>query len=110
MVVLLIGFGIWFVLSVANQFNNPIWSRIGRWDRFALLPRWTFFAPKPGTKDTRIVFRDIAENGALGGWRELDLYQDPGHLSWIWNPNKFAVKSLSDVCQTLFRSARMPRV
>ena len=106
-------FGIWFVLSIGYQVS---WfsGKIGRFDKFGFLPRWTFFAPNPGTYDHHLVYRecsadvDVTSVGQLdtpglelSGWQQVpELYR--GHsLPFLWNPQRRVTKTVSDIVNNL---------
>lgn len=96
----------WFGLSVANQFHRgKVIGRVKRRDVFALIPTWTFFAPRPGTTDFRVMYRDCSLSGGFSRW--LEMREDrPGPLRAVWNPAKRAGKGTTDMCNTLLRMAR----
>jgi hypothetical protein len=84
------------VFTGATQFRNP---RLERWARsrdvFCLLPIWTFFAPNPGTTDTRLLWREALGSGHVGPWRELS---PPRWSPWraLWNPDRRTQKAIAD--------------
>jgi hypothetical protein len=95
----------WTVLTVLNQFNRgALIRRVKRHDAFALIPTWTFFAPRPGITDYNVLYRDSDPVGALSPWRELWPYRSSASRV-VWCPDKRARKSLSDMCQGLVRLA-----
>lgn len=100
---LLIG---WFALSVTNQFHRGRRIRVlKRYDLFSLIPVWTFFAPRPGREDTRLLYRDQTSEGNWSYWRELA----PPHRQTrdaVWNPGKRRRKTLSDLSSNVARAAR----
>lgn len=73
-------------------------------DSFALIPTWTFFAPNPGTTDTRILWRERLLDGSVSQWHEVEP-PTGGFLRAIWNPSKRVRKALTDVGQILTRRA-----
>lgn len=97
---------IWFVVSAVSQLN----CKPGHWlkarDFFSLIPNWSFFAPRPGTFDYHLVFRDIGTDGASGRWQELPLADGRTLLGAIWNAPKRSRKVLSDVVRGLVRLAQ----
>jgi hypothetical protein len=106
---------VWLVLSALFQIN-PISPYLGRFDPFALLPKWTFFAPNPGISDYHVVFRatkekyESAEAQALtvddelmGPWQDLQLYERDVVIPLLWNPNRRITKTLSDVVNGIVR-------
>jgi hypothetical protein len=95
----------WTVLTVLNQFNRgSLIRRVKRHDVFALIPTWTFFAPRPGITDYNVLYRDSDPVGALSPWRELWPYRTCASRV-VWSPDKRARKSLGDMCQSLVRLA-----
>lgn len=105
-------FAVWLALSVvvqftgANRFLDRMIGFIRSWDRLALLPAWTFFAPRPGQTDIHLLFRDVSDALADAAWREAIperrmKYRDP-----LWDPQKRARKILVDFTQGLMEKAR----
>jgi len=113
------GFAIWFALSIAYQFS-AVSEKLGPFDRFALLPRWTFFAPNPGMQDHHLVYREClsgdidlstlqaqeAASANLSSWREVtDLC--PGFaIPLLWNPQRRVTKTITDVSNSLLTMRR----
>lgn len=91
-------FGVWFVLSIANQFK-PI-----GFDPFSIVPRFTFFAPRPGTRDLHLLFRDVFEDG-YGPWTELPVLGEWRLSHALWHPRKRQKKALFDCVHGLSRLA-----
>jgi hypothetical protein len=73
-------------------------------DTFALIPIWTFFAPNPGTTDTRLLWRERLFDGTISPWHEVD---PPtwGMLRAVWNPSKRIRKAITDASSILARRA-----
>ena len=73
--------------------------RLERWlrtrDVFLLLPIWTFFAPNPGTTDTRLLWRESFASGDTNHWHELS---PPRPTRWraLWNPDRRVQKAIAD--------------
>lgn len=103
----------WLAGSAAYQFR-AVSNLIGRYDRFGLLPRWTFFAPNPGIHDHHLMYRECHSDAdlstpegaasalaALSSWREVaDLV--PGHsYLFVWNPQRRVTKTMSDIINNL---------
>jgi hypothetical protein len=84
------------VFTAATQFRSP---RLERWARsrdvFCMLPIWTFFAPRPGTMDTRLLWREALGGGHVGPWHELS---PPRASAWraLWNPARRTQKAIAD--------------
>ena len=97
---------VWFMLSVLNQFKRGrLIARIKRHDVFALIPTWTFFAPRPGVTDYHVMYRDCSLSGGFSRWQEVR-WQRPGPLRGVWNPSKRAGKGITDMCNVLMRLSR----
>jgi hypothetical protein len=96
---------IWFVLSVLGQFDSKIMRSIRSWDSFGLIPRWTFFAPRPGVTDYHLVYQTFVGDEPRP-WRE-EVLADPRTL-WgaLWNPQKRNRKALVDSVRAFTRMAR----
>jgi hypothetical protein len=92
---------LWLVCSIILQFNPPWFSFIERYDSLMLLPRWTFFAPRPGMSDYHLLYRDYSEDGSPSTWVEIPITEERKPFSWIWNPEKKSKKVLSDVVASL---------
>lgn len=92
---------VWLLLSILVQFNNIRWLRIIRGiDVFCLLPAWTFFAPRPGTSDVNLLYRDRLVDGSTTPWRATS-FRDPGWIRFLWNPYRRRQKCLFDMYQSL---------
>lgn len=99
---------LWFLVSVLVQFVPPRWdAKLRKYDLFSLLPRWTFFAPNPGTTDFHLLYRDRLENGSFGLWKEIPLTEKRTWWKAVWNPEKRNSKLLTDAVRGLMRIAGM---
>ncbi len=90
---------LWFLATILGA--TPIgrlWLRSDLISRF--VPRWNFFAPRPGTQDFRLVHREVVTNNCTGPWHELPL-PPRGPWEWIWNPNKRLRKCIIDITISL---------
>lgn len=96
--------GSWFAASVIHQSPPRWWMRWKRFDRFRLVPRWTFFAPRPGRHDQHLVYRDIVD-GVAGDWVEIQSCEFRPGRRWLFNPTRFRQKALFDLVNRL-RAAR----
>jgi hypothetical protein len=97
---------IWFLISALSQLNVPVVKALKNGDIFSLIPNWSFFAPRPGTSDYHLLFRDVDSCGGCSRWRELSLSDDRTLLGAIWNAQKRNRKVLSDVVRGLVRLAQ----
>ena len=96
-------FGLWFILTVLNQYRRGMLiGRIKRHDPFGLIPTWTFFAPRPGTTDHNVLYRDRLSDGSYSPWREV-LPPGTGMIRLLWNPAKRSRKAVGDSCQQVVR-------
>jgi hypothetical protein len=92
----------WLVASAIVQFKSPRFNFLKRHDLFSLIPSWTFFAPRAGTYDCHLVFRERLLDGQITVWKELQL-RDVSPLRVFWNPSKRSQKTLSDFSGALVR-------
>ena len=89
-------FGAILVATVAVQPGRWRWRSLVRArDPVGLIPWWTFFAPYPGTTDTRLLWRERLVDGAVGPWREA-VPPPTGLRRAVWNPTKRARKAVWD--------------
>jgi hypothetical protein len=73
-----------------------------RLEDFALLPKWTFFAPIPGTSNFYLLYRDRCADGSMTPWLVLHEMDSKRHrFSFIWNPNRRLRKALHDLITSL---------
>jgi hypothetical protein len=96
---------VWFLLSVANQFQRASRSRLAPFLSVLLVPRWTFFAPNPGHSDYFLEYRDHTEDLFSTPWQRVSVLEERTLLGAIWNPNRRQSKLLFDVTQSLQVSA-----
>jgi hypothetical protein len=90
-----------FVLSIFNQFSFRFLSRLALYDKFLLLPKWTFFAPNPGCEDYRLLYRDFDATEQPSTWQEVCTVRKRTWSDAFWNPNKRLSKALFDLTQSL---------
>lgn len=89
-------FAVWFAVSILNQFENGRWvGPLKDRDVAALIPNWTFFAPRPGTSDFELIYRDLGADGGVGPWRVAPSGGDP-RWRFIWRPAKRREKLITD--------------
>lgn len=70
---LLAFFALWTVLTLLNQFPGDRWKAWKRFDAFNLIPKWTFFAPTPGTGDLCLLYRLQSASGEMTQFQELTI-------------------------------------
>ena len=92
---------VWFAISALAQLNRGAVKKLKDHDAFSLIPNWSFFAPRPGTSDYHLLFRDTDGAGVGGEWQEIPLAQRRTLLGAVWNPQKRKTKTLSDVVRGL---------
>jgi len=93
---------VWLVLSILNQFSFSFFRRaIAQHDKCLLLPKWTFFAPKPGCTDLRLLYRDFDEREQPSVWMEVRTVRRRALSDAIWHPDKRLSKGLFDLGQSL---------
>lgn len=91
------------VLTVLCQRPRWSWLRALKYrDVAALLPAWTFFAPNPGTTDTRLLWRETRIDGTVSVWHEI-LPPRGGLLRAVWNPHKRESKIITDAGPMVLR-------
>jgi len=90
-------FSFWTVLTLINQFDYDWVKNIVRYDIFRLIPRWTFFAPNPGTNDFHFLYRGMDDHKRTSEFNELIDESSRSLLSFLWNPKKRVKKVLVDL-------------
>jgi hypothetical protein len=96
-------FSVWLVLSIINQFDPGWFRKIKKYDYFSLIPKWTFFAPQPGSTDYHLYYRDIMDNGEICEWTVAISPEKRSLVTAIWNPRKRVRKAQSDIVRSLIR-------
>jgi hypothetical protein len=91
---------VWFsavlVVTMGTQTRRFRWARwLKRRDACAYIPRWTFFAPTPWTKDIRLLWREQLTDGSVSPWREL-VPPIRGRGRVVWNTRRRARKGVID--------------
>jgi len=80
-------FSVWFLLTIAFQKNNRLSRLTTRFDRFRLVPKWSFFTPDPGASNYHFVYRSRDDETSVSPWLELNL-SPRGVLYPLWNPRR----------------------
>jgi hypothetical protein len=92
----------WLVLSAVAQFDTKFVERLRAHDHFSLIPRWTFFAPRPGVTDYHLMYQLFHGDRGLG-WREEELADARTLWGAVWNPQKRNKKALTDSVRAFTR-------
>ena len=92
--------GLWFAASVLHQAPPRWWMRVKKFEHFPLVPRWTFFAPRPGRHDQHLVYRDIVD-GVAGQWLQVYAGDFRPVRRCLFNPTRFRQKALFDLVNRL---------
>ena len=93
-------FSVWFLLTIAFQKNNGLRRLTTRFDRFNLVPRWSFFTPDPGASNYHFIYRSRDDETSVSPWLELNL-SARGILFPIWNPRKRYREGMIELFQLL---------
>jgi hypothetical protein len=100
----------WLVLTIV--WNVPPLDRAvspklpaGRW--LQLVPLWSFFAPRPVSRDFALLYRDRYETGELSPYFEVMREGTPWKIrKALWHPESRSRKALSDAATYLLRLAQ----
>src|SRR4051812_48659631 len=96
---------VWLGLSGLGQFDAPFITRIRARDHFSLMPRWTFFAPRPGVTDYHLLYQLFPDDWP-NGWHEEHLADPRTVWGAIWNPLKRNKKALCDSVRSLGQQSK----
>lgn len=96
---------LFLILSAASQVRTPVENRLRTLDLFNWLPFWNFFAPRPGTLDFHLLYRDQLPDGVLTSWREIPLGQQRRWHDFLWNPRRRLKKALFDAAGGIKRKS-----
>ncbi len=88
--------GVWFLISIPNQLTNRHGAWVSRFDPFGFVPKWTFFAPVPGTLDYRLIYRDLLADGTPSDWQEVDWCVKRRWIHVVWHPRRLTTKLIID--------------
>ena len=91
---------LWLAITLLAQ-HRRFQPLINPFDGFHVIPRWTFFAPNPGTKDYHLVVRDRRGDGSTTGWKSVPVYSPRPGLAWLWHPQKRSSKVMNDAIQSM---------
>lgn len=90
---------LWLLLSIVAQLTVVPSIQKGLWQQ--VIPLWTFFAPRPGTKDFHVLFRDYLEDGNVTAWKETLITPGRTWKQTFWNPKNRLEKAVLDVVQAM---------
>lgn len=85
-----------FVLTALCQVPWSGRDRLRALDLFGLIPFWNFFAPRPGTWDFHLLYRDQLTDGSITPWREILLTAERRWWHALWHPHRRLKKALFD--------------
>lgn len=87
--------------TVFQQMPGPIYANLRRRDPGAFIPMWSFFAPRPATRDYEPLFRLIHADGSMSEWRKSLRHGHRTVISNIWAPERRLSKSIFDMSSEL---------
>ncbi|MFF9070152.1 hypothetical protein ACF09E_32890 [Streptomyces sp. NPDC014891] len=94
---------LWWVASAVAQHKRVRTFLLSWWDNCwisPLLPVFTFFAPRPASRDFYLLIRSW-NDGEAGPWREIEVGSSWRWFHCLWNPGKRQGKALSDIVNNL---------
>lgn len=92
----LLALAVFFGLTVVCQVDGRWAAALRHHDMFGLFPGWNFFAPRPGSMDFHLLFRDELPGGGITPWREIPITQGRRWHDWLWNPERRLKKVVFD--------------
>ena len=94
---------VWLLATIAYQY--AFFRRVlARFDRFEILPSWSFFAPNPATRDSHIVVRDLLQDGTASAWSPITYFPTRTPMHAVWHPAKRPRKILRDASKAIKRT------
>jgi hypothetical protein len=93
----------WLILTCLNQpgFVSNEW--LLKFDRFHLVPSWSFFAPNPGISDYNLLMRNKLADGTVTAFSEIPLRGKKNVATALFNPGRRLQKVLHDHARTLIK-------
>jgi hypothetical protein len=79
-------FAAWLLLTLLAQSGGGVGAGVRSHDLFALLPSYTFFAPRPPNCDLCLTFRDVDAAGEPGPWKTVWTIPPRRLVHAVWNP------------------------
>lgn len=99
---------IWLLISVLYQIDFSLVVWLKKFDGFALIPRWKFFAPNPSVADYKLFVRDRLADRTVTLWREIELSGEKTLAAGLWNPARRRVKVILDAMRRIRMLAAAP--
>lgn len=100
-IILTLLFSSWMAVSILYQFKFRALQPIKKFDTFGLIPTWTFFAPRPISKDYQLVLGISDQHRECVDWVDLNLVVERRFFHWFWNPNQRINKVIGDIIRSL---------
>ncbi|MDC0722095.1 hypothetical protein [Nannocystis bainbridge] len=90
----------WGIATIFYQFKATS-DAVARWNFLSLIPKWTFFAPRPKTTDYQLLYQD-RRLGADSMAEPVEISLMPKGrvapvLRFLWNPCKRNTKAINDI-------------
>ncbi len=99
--IVVITLAVFLIASVIYQITS-LKPKIGKYDKLGILPNYSFFAPKPLTRDYRLAYKVIADEEQQE-WIEIPFYNKFSILQTVWNPRKYYNKGMIDTCNFMIK-------
>lgn len=96
----------WLLLTVVRQISNR--PALWRWDVFCLIPRWTFFAPKPIQFDYLLLTRARGAEEPPPPWQESPFRRRRTLGELVFHPNSRCNRVLYVLTLQALQEARWP--
>jgi hypothetical protein len=93
-------YAIWFLASVAGQIPAVAGLK-KRVNILGVIPNWFLFTGGLVTRDCCLYHRSKNGQGIYTNWQRLSFTSPRPALSFLWHPQRFAGKSMLDLCAQL---------
>lgn len=97
----------WLLLTIVVNLP-PLTPHIRRWDFLSLVPEWKFFSHPP-QHDYHLLYRDVAQDGSVTGWKEVSVAEPRAWWNFLWNPGRRARKAFFDAVTETARECHARR-
>jgi hypothetical protein len=91
---------LWTILTILNQLNISLKSRLLGWDKIGVIPGYSFFAPRPGRFDYHVLVR-FEKDHSFSRWFEIGPRNQRRLISFFFNPEKRLRKAVIDLTTQL---------